>query len=237
MDMVMRVTTNYNEVTKQMDKQEILEAYHFRHACKAFDPSRKITPEDFQFILETGRLSPSSFGLEPWKFVVLQNADIREKLLPITWGGQKSIPTASHMILMLARTKSSMQPDSDYVNHLLEQTRKMPSDIIKIVKQRIQTFFDTDFNLIDNDRALFEWVCRQTYIPLANMMTAAAQIGIDSCPIEGFQKENVEVLLAEEGILDRDQFGLSCMVTFGYRVTDPRAKTRRSLDEVVTWVE
>jgi nitroreductase len=220
-----------------MTKQSIVEAFHFRHACKEFNPDLKIDAADFEFILETGRLSPSSFGLEPWKFVVLQNAQIRKKLLPITWGGQKSIPTASHMVLILARTKQQMLPDSEYVTQLLEETRKIPSDIVSIIKGRIQAFYESDFKLIDNDRALFEWICRQTYIPLANMMTAAAQIGIDSCPIEGFQKENVEKLLAEEGILDPEQFGLSCMVTFGYRAADPKPKTRRPMDQVVEWIK
>ncbi|WP_235550197.1 nitroreductase family protein, partial [Paenibacillus sp. Soil724D2] len=67
-------------------KQEILKAYQFRRACKAFDTNKKITDEDFHFILETGRLSPSSFGFEPWKFVVIQNAALREKLKPVSGG-------------------------------------------------------------------------------------------------------------------------------------------------------
>lgn len=65
-------------------KKEILAAYQFRHAAKEFDSSKKISAEDFQFILQTGRLSPSSFGFEPWRFVVVQNPEIRGKLLPYT---------------------------------------------------------------------------------------------------------------------------------------------------------
>ena len=64
--------------TKQMTKEKIMEAFHFRHACKEFDPMQKISEEDFKFILETGRLSPSSFGYEPWKFLVVQNKELRE---------------------------------------------------------------------------------------------------------------------------------------------------------------
>ncbi|WP_235550202.1 nitroreductase family protein, partial [Paenibacillus sp. Soil724D2] len=67
-------------------KQEILKAYQLRRACKAFDTNKKISDEDFHFILETGRLSPSSFGFEPWKFVVIQNAALREKLKPVSGG-------------------------------------------------------------------------------------------------------------------------------------------------------
>ncbi len=89
-------------------KNEILAAYQFRHATKEFDASRKISSGDFQFILETGRLSPSSFGLEPWQFVVVQNPQIREKLRPFAWGAQKQLPTASHFVLILSRLPKDM---------------------------------------------------------------------------------------------------------------------------------
>ena len=64
-------------------KETILAAFNSRHACKEFDVNKKISAEDFNFILETGRLSPSSFGFEPWKFLVIQNHSLREKILPL----------------------------------------------------------------------------------------------------------------------------------------------------------
>lgn len=69
-----------------LDKQAILDAYQFRHACKAYDPARKISDDDFRFILETGRLSPSSFGLEPWRFVVVQEPQTRALIRDMAWG-------------------------------------------------------------------------------------------------------------------------------------------------------
>lgn len=66
-------------------KTDILNAFHFRHACKAYDPSKKISEEDFRFILETGRLSPSSFGFEPWKFLVIENPDIKALIRDTAW--------------------------------------------------------------------------------------------------------------------------------------------------------
>ncbi|MNC06764.1 putative NAD(P)H nitroreductase YfkO [compost metagenome] len=83
---------------------------------------------------------------------------------------------------------------------------------------------------------MFEWGARQTYLALGNMMTAAAQIGIDSCPIEGFDKLKIEEILAAEGIMDPEHFGIACMVAFGSRLNEPRGKTRRSADQVVQWV-
>lgn len=91
--------------------------------------------------------------------------------------------------------------------------------------------------MFENDRALFDWSSKQTYIALANMMTAAAQIGIDSTPIEGFHYEDVRDLLAGEGLLENGLYQPSVMAAFGYRKEEPqRAKTRKNLNEIVQWV-
>lgn len=222
-----------------MDKQEILNALTFRHACKVFDPERRISEEDFTYILEAGRLSPSSFGLEGWRCVVLQNPELRNRLLPVTWGGQKSIPTASHFVLLLARTKQSMMPDSDFIKHMKQDIQHFSDEVFAGFQERYRKFLESDFGLIGDrdERLVFEWTSRQAYIALGNMMTAAALIGIDSCPIEGFQKQEVEAILQEAGAMEQNgDFGLSCMVAFGYRVQEPRVKTRRPMDEVVKWV-
>lgn len=216
-------------------KQQIIEAYQFRHACKEFDSSKKISDADFRFILETGRLSPSSFGFEPWKFVVVQNPAIREKLLPVTWGASKQLPTSSHFVIILSRTKADMIADSDYIQNMLTNVKQFPEEIRAHFTNIYHKFLEVDFDLLGNERVMFEWAARQTYIALGNMMTAAAQIGIDSCPIEGFDKTKAEQILREEGIL-QGSFGISCMVAFGYRVSEPRPKTRQSLEQIVQWV-
>jgi nitroreductase len=110
-----------------ISKQEILDAFWFRHACKEFDDSRKLNAEDFQFILETARLSPSSFGLEPWKFLVVQNPLLREKLAACTWGGQKQLPTGSHALKpgkMRRQSSSGMSKASS-----IQQTKRLASFI------------------------------------------------------------------------------------------------------------
>ncbi|WNF04870.1 NAD(P)H-dependent oxidoreductase [Brevibacillus borstelensis] len=219
-----------------MNKEQILEAYRFRHACKEFDPGRKISEEDFAFVLETGRLSPSSFGFEPWKFVVLQNQDIREKLLPVTWGAQRSLPTASHFVIILGRTKEDLLADSPYIQHIMKDVQQLPPEVVQRKGEIYHNFMEHDFHLLDNERAMFEWASRQCYIALGNMMTAAAQIGIDSCPIEGFDKDKVEQVLREIGVMEDGHFGIACMVAFGYRVQEPREKTRRPIEEVAQWV-
>ncbi|WP_332699495.1 NAD(P)H-dependent oxidoreductase [Halalkalibacter lacteus] len=215
-------------------KQEILKAYQFRHACKAFDNNKKISDEDFHFILETGRLSPSSFGFEPWKFVVIQDAALREKLKPVSGGAQGQLPTASHFVVILARRKEDLRHDSVHVIKMMKDIHHMPEEVVQGLSGFYKSFVETE--LEDNDRLIFEWASKQTYIALGNMMTAAAQIGIDSCPIEGFDKKQVTSILQNEGIINANDFGVACMVAFGYRQEDPkRPKTRQNLDEVVEW--
>lgn len=219
-------------------KQQILEAYHFRHATKKFDPTKKISDEDFNFILETARLSPSSFGFEPWNIVVLQNMRIREALLPYTWGAQGTLPTASHFLLITAKTKNALAADSEHITHMMKDIRHFDDDMLVKYSATYQKFLTSDFKLLENDRAVWDWAAKSAYIALGNMMTAAAMIGIDSCPIEGFQVDDVEPLLQKEGIVDGTENRLIAMLAFGYRATPPkRAKTRRPIDEIVTWVQ
>ncbi|MED4240819.1 NAD(P)H-dependent oxidoreductase [Priestia megaterium] len=214
-------------------KQEILKAYQFRYATKEFDPTKRISDEDFEFILETGRLSPSSIGSEPWKFLVVENEELRQKLKAVSWGAQRQLPTASHFVILLART--DVRYDSDYILDIYKNVQKMPEDILEQMIHGLKTFQE-DFHLLENKRYLFDWASKQTYIPLANMMTAAAQIGIDSCPIEGFNYDQVHDILKNEGFLEDGKFDVSVMVAFGYRIHEPkREKTRKSLDQVVQW--
>jgi nitroreductase len=222
--------------TLSLNKNEILSAYQFRHATKEFDSNKKISESDFQFILETGRLSPSSFGFEPWRFVVVQSPEIREKLHPHVWGAQKQLPTASHFVLIFSRIPKDMAADSDYIKGIMENVQELPPQVMEGKRKVFDKFLKVDFGLMANERAMFEWSCRQTYLALGNMMTSTALIGIDSCPIEGFDKAKVEQILAEEGIMDPEHFGISSMVAFGYRVNEPRAKTRRVAEQVIQWV-
>jgi nitroreductase len=217
-----------------INKQEILNAFLFRHACKAFNPAKKIPDDDFRFILETGRLSPSSFGYEPWRFVVIQDMALSEKLLTVTWGAKGQFPTASHVIAMLAR-REGMRPGSSYTEMLIRDIQKLPPEAVERRHAFYRQFHETDFCL-QEPRALFDWSCHQTYIALANMMTAAAMIGIDSCPIEGFNRQGAETILDEAGLLEGGAFGLSVMVAFGYRSNPQPEKKRQPMDKIVKWV-
>ncbi|MDO3409990.1 NAD(P)H-dependent oxidoreductase [Saccharibacillus sp. CPCC 101409] len=216
-------------------KRQLLDAYQFRHAVKDFDPAYKIAPEDFEFILEAGRLSPSSYGFEPWKFVVVQSPGLRDRIAPHAGGARRQLASASHAILVLARLPRDMVADSDYISHMLSEVQKLPPEIAQAKRATYDAFLRTGFALQGNERAMFEWACRQTYLALGNMMTAAAAIGIDSCPMEGFVKHELERVLTEEGALDAEHFGLACMAAFGRRAGEAPPKTRREKSEVVEW--
>ena len=217
-----------------ISKQDVLHAFNFRHACKTFDPARKIPDADFRYILECGRLSPSSFGYEPWRFVVVQDTALRDKLRAVSWGAQGQFPTASHVIAILAR-KDDLLPGSDYTEHVMRDVQKMSDDAIARRHTFYPQFHQHDFR-IDTPRALFDWSCHQAYIALANMTTAAALIRIDSCPVEGFNREDAEAVLAEAGLLDNGRFGLAVMVAFGYRIKSQPEKLRQPIEDVVRWV-
>ena len=217
-----------------LSKKDILESYQFRHACKEFDSNRKLSAEDMSFILQTAQYSPSSFGFEPWHFIVVQDLELRKLLKPVAWGATQKLDTASHFILGLSMKAPMTRWNSDYIQNFMEEVQELPEEVIQMKSKFYKEFQENDFQL-SSDRSLFDWASKQSYIALGNMMTAAAQIGIDSCPIEGFHQEKTEAILAKHFEVNTDQYGLSYMVAFGYRKEEPRPKTRRELSQVVSW--
>ncbi|MBN6062691.1 NAD(P)H-dependent oxidoreductase [Aggregatibacter actinomycetemcomitans] len=215
-------------------KQQVLDAFHFRCATRYYDPARKISKEDFDYILELGRLSPSSVGSEPWQFLVIQNPELRQALKPVSWGMATQLDDASHVVVILAN--KNMRYDSEDFRANLER-RGLTEEQIQTNMVTYQRFQTQHINVLENDRTLFDWASKQTYIALANMMTGAAFIGIDSCPIEGFNYAEVNRILAQTGAYNTDKYAVSVAVTFGYRAKDIRPKARKPLNEIVHWIE
>lgn len=216
-------------------ENKFIDAMNFRHACKQMDSSKKISDKDFDTILEAGRLSPSSFGTEPWKFLVIQNKQLRDKMKEFTWGAQGTLPSASHFVIILARKKQTMINGSEYVMDLFRNVHKIPEDIVQVRAGFYKNFQEEDFDIACDEEKMFAWTCRQTYIALANMMTGAAYLGIDSCPVEGYKKKEATQFLKDELGVDTDIFDISVMCAFGYRIDKQKNKTRQSQDIVTTW--
>jgi len=202
------------------------EAMAFRHACKVFDESKKISDEEIKYILEAGRKSPSSFGMEAWKFLVITNAELKEKLRPACWN-QVQITSCSHLVVVLAGVHCA-KPESG-VPKMRFLRREMAQDkldfYLHLYTQHLQETLSSDENI-------YAWTAKQTAIASANMMMAAAVKGIDSCPIEGFDKKAVEEILE----LDTTQFQLSMFLPFGYRINEQSSQLRLDFDDVVEFI-
>lgn len=218
-----------------MDPRAIIDVFMERHACKLFNADKKISTKDFNCILAAGQLSPSSFGFEPWKFLVVQDSTLRKKLLPVTWGGLKQIPTCSHFVVYLAKKPPLMKYGSDYLWDIMKNVHYLPDTISQPRMAKYEAFQRDDFKLLESDRAMFDWACKQVYIALANMMTTATLLGADSCPIEGYDQAAVDKILVEDFGVNGDEYGVACMCCFGYRGRNPREKTRQEIDKVVEW--
>lgn len=219
-------------------KKQVLDAFDHRVAVRVYN-DQEISREDMEFILDTAWLSPSSIGLEAWRFVVLdrkQIAKLRDDLKTVAWGAQSQLDTASHFVLLLA--EKNARYDSDSVKDSFVRRGLGEGDALNSRLATYESFQKNDMSLADNPRALFDWTAKQTYIALGNMMTSASMIGIDSCPIEGFNYDKVNAILAKAGIINSDKEGIASMVSFGYRLCDPKhPRSRKPREKVITWFE
>lgn len=202
------------------------EAMNFRHACKIFDETKKISTEDLNYILEAGRKSPSSFGQEPWKFLVITNEELKSKIRPFCWD-QVQITSCSHLVVILAAI-DDVKADSSEVLRKFNR-RGLPEDAVKAYIEKYASHLEDTFL---SDKNIFCWTARQTYIALGNMMTAAAIKGIDSCPIEGFEKENLEKVLN----IDTKKYQVSVILPLGYRIKEQSKQLREKLEDIVEFI-
>lgn len=215
----------------------VMDIFENRYTCKGYDPEKPVSDEDFNTIMEAARLSPSSNGFEPWKFIRLKNRDIIEELRPHAWGAINAFNGASHIVLILAKTTEEILPGSDYLERVYTEIQNYPEELSKQRRENYDHFYKDDFNLAENERAGFDWTSKQCYIPLANMLTAAAILGVDSTPIEGFHQEKVHEILTKHHVYDPKEYKVAIMAAFGYTNRNHREKKRRPLSEVWETVE
>lgn len=219
-----------------INKEAILEAYQFRHACKVFDESKKISEEDMHFLLETFRLSPSSFGMEPWRLIVITDDALKAKLKPHCWN-QAQITSCSHLVVVVAKT--AFMSDDAYIEKMFARRPLKEADKMSYIekfkhylKENIMGFIVKKmYKSSIKIKPIYEWASRQNYLASANMATSAAMIGIDSCFIEGFKKEKVEEVLG----IDETIEDVSVLLPLGYRIKEQPPKFRLSMDEIVEY--
>jgi nitroreductase len=203
-------------------RDKLLEILNQRHACKIFDTDKKISKDDIEYILEVARLSPSSFGMEPWRMLVISNNEVKNRLKPICWN-QNQIDTCSHLIVIVAQ-KESVKPYSQYVKDMFAR-RGLDEDMYNKYLDRYAKYLE------DND--ILSWADSQCHILASHICNASAFIGADSCMIGGFEKDRLE----DELKIDKDKEFVSLVVALGYRVNPASTKLRHSLDKIVEYID
>ena len=190
--------------------QDLLSQLNWRYAVKKFDASRKIPQNIWQTLEQALILTPSSFGLQPWKFVIVNTPAVREKLRGASWN-QSQITDASHLVIFAVKT----DVDAIDIEHLINriaQVRKIPESSLEGYKQMMLGFVKNQ----NEDFDINFWASRQVYIALGNFLTSAALLGVDACPMEGLDSEAYDqtLNLKEEG------YHTLCVAAVGYRADD-----------------
>lgn len=175
---------------------QLLDALQWRYATKAFDPAKKIPAETWAALEESLILTPSSYGLQPWKFIIITDPVLRDSLVSHAWR-QRQVVDCSHLVVMAVKSKLS-EADIDRFIHRIAEVRGGTPDALHGFKKVMLG------DVIHGERgeAAAEWAARQAYIALGQFMAACALLGVDTCPMEGFIPEKFdEVLgLAEQGL-------------------------------------
>lgn len=200
-------------------RQAFAQALAFRHACKVFDATRRVARGDLDYILEAGRLAPSSLGLEPWRFMVVEDQALRRHLRPACWN-QSQITTGSAVIVIQA-LKAELAPETGYVRKMLRRLAASESG----ADEGMQIYQQ----IVHGD--LVAWSVAQCHIAATHMMLAAATIGIDSCPMGGFEPEAVAEVLT----IDRARFEVALLVALGYRAEAQPKRHRLPLGQLVEY--
>lgn len=207
----------------------ILENRTWRYATKKFDSTKKVSNEDLETLLEATRLSSSSYGLQPYHVFVITDQATKEKLRPVSWG-QSQITDASHIIVFANKTDFGPELMDGYLANV-STTRNIPAEGLKgygdFMKSKL-------LDLPAETKAI--WAEKQAYIALANLMQAAAELKIDTCPMEGFEADKYNQILN----LNDKGLNASVVLPLGYRSTEDEtqhyAKVRQTKEELFTHI-
>lgn len=207
-----------------------IEKLQWRYATKKFDASKTLSEEKLNIIKEAFNLTATSFGLQPLKLVVISDAGLKEKLMPLTYN-QPQVRDASHVLILCIEKKIDENFIIDHFKRV-EGTRKTPREILEPFERNlIESFTQKDSSEIR------DWMVNQLYLTLGALLTVCAVEKIDACPMEGFQSEEYDALLG----LDKKGLQSVIVLPVGYRdETDffiTLKKVRRGVDELVIEVE
>lgn len=207
----------------------VIEHRTWRYATKKFDATKKVSEQDLETLLEATRLSASSYGLQPYHVFVISDQEVREQLKPASWG-QSQITDASHLIVFANTKDFGEELVDDYLANVSE-TRNIPSEGLKGYSDFMKS------KLMDLSEELKnQWTAKQAYIAFGNLMQAAAELKIDTCPMEGFEPEKYNEILG----LDEKNLNAAVVLAIGYRseedATQHLPKVRKSKEELFTLI-
>lgn len=208
----------------------IIEQLNWRYAVKKFDSTRKISSRDLQTLKESLRLAPSSYGLQPWKFFIVQSPDLRKRLASASWN-QPQIEDASHLVVVTHLKEMTEEYIDKYV-HTISNVRGIPEN-------ELQPFRDLMINKVTTGPLALNqsnWTARQAYLAVGSFLTVAALLKIDVCPMEGIIPEQYDQIL---GLTD-SPYGTIAVLAAGYRAEDDKTqfakKVRFDLNDVISVV-
>jgi nitroreductase/dihydropteridine reductase len=208
-----------------MEHQHILEALNWRYATKKFDSSKKISPKDLETIKEVLRLTPSSYGLQPWKFLLIENQAIRQQLREKSWG-QSQVTDASHLIVFCSYLDLKEEHIDEHISNT-SVTRNQDIENLagygNFVKKTLSNLSPTDIST---------WSSKQLYIALGQLMLACAEMKIDATPMEGFEPAGYDEILG----LKAKNLHATLVCPIGYRHLEDGAqflkKVRKEQDDI-----
>jgi len=212
---------------KTFTDPELINRLTWRYAVKQFDPAKKITASDWATLEQALVLSPSSYGLQPYRFLVINDAALRTRLAVASYG-QSQIMDCSHLVVFAIRKGM----DLDHIDHFIARV----ATVTKVTVESLAGYRKTIVgDLIDGPRHAWidHWSARQAYMALGHLLTSAAALGIDACPMEGFNPA------LYDDILDLPERHLSATVVcaLGYRSADDKhardAKVRFAIEDLI----
>lgn len=209
---------------------QLLDVLKWRYATKKFDPSRRIPAETWVALEESLVLTPSSFGLQPWRFLVVSDPEVRAKLVGASWG-QAQVADASHLIVFLVRKGLDDAHVDRYIARNAEVTGVGVGALDPYKKVINQSLAGAR-----KDGRLDTWQTHQIYIALGQFMLSAALLGVDTCPMEGLNPAKYDEILGLTGT----EWATVCACPAGYRAHDDKyaatPKVRFSAQELISRV-
>ena len=198
--------------SQAVSNDTLLAQLNWRYATKKFDPAKTISHSDWAALEQALILTPTSYGLQPYKFLILTNPALRAQLVPASWGQTQPVD-CSHYVVFAARAQNTEADVDRYIARMAEVRGAAPEALAGFKKVLMG-----DVVHGARGQAALEWAARQAYIALGNFMTSAALVGVDTCPMEGFEPAKYDEILG----LPAQGFRAVVACAAGYRAADDK---------------